>query len=61
MDGLIPLTVMIRAILFCSDMRGVVLDRSQTPNPGLILNGVEDFIDGEAEQSELLYRLVGSE
>ena len=42
-------------------MRGVVLDGSQTPDPELILNGVEDFIDGEPEQSELLYRLVGSE
>jgi len=25
------------------------------PDPGLTIDGVEDFIDGEPEQSELLY------
>ena len=30
-------------------------------DPGLILDGVEDFVDQESEQSELLYWLVGSE
>jgi len=28
---------------------------------GLILHGVEDFVDGEPEQSELIYRRVASE
>ena len=53
--------IMLGAILFCSRKRGVVLDGSQMPDPGLILDGVEDFVDGEPERSELLYQLVGSE
>ena len=28
------------------------------PNPLLILDGIEDFIDEEPKQSELLYQLV---
>ena len=39
----------------------VVLDRSQTPDPKLILNSIEDFVDKESERSELLCRPVGSE
>ena len=34
------------------------MDRSQKPNPGLVLDGVEDFVDGDYKWSELLYRLV---
>jgi len=30
-------------------------------DPGLVLDGVEDFVDEEPEWSELFYRLVGSE
>ena len=30
-------------------------------NPGLILDGVEDFIDEEPKQSKLHYWLVGSD
>jgi len=41
MDGLVPFTVVVGAVLFCSEMRGITLDGSQTPDPGLILNGVE--------------------
>jgi len=42
-------------------MREVVLDGSRMPDPELILDGVEDFVDGEPEWSELLYRLLGLE
>ena len=35
-----------------------LLDGSRMPDPGLILDGVKDFVDGEPEQSELLYQLV---
>ena len=55
------LAVMVGAVLFCSEMCGVVLDGSWMPDPGLVLDGVEDFIDGEHEWSGLLHRLVGSE
>jgi len=61
MDSLVSLTIVIRAILFCSRTRGVVLDGSRMPDPGLILDDVENFVDGEPERSELLYQLVGSE
>ena len=51
MDGLVPLTVMVGAVLFCSGKGEIILDG--TRDPGLVLDGVEDFIDGELEQSEL--------
>jgi len=54
MDGLVPLTIVVGAVLFCSGTRGVILDRSQTSDPKLSPNGVEDFVDGEPERSELL-------
>ena len=31
------------------------------PDPKLIIDSVEDFVDEEPKQSEFLYRLVGSE
>ena len=61
MDGLMPLTVVVGASLFCSGMRGVMLDGSRTPDSGLILDDVEDYVDGDPERSELLCQLVGSE
>jgi len=42
-------------------MRGVVLDGFQTPDPGLIIDGIEGFVDRDHEGIELLYLLVGSE
>jgi len=51
MDGLVPLTV-VGAVLFCFGMRGIVLDKSRTPDPELVLDGVEDFVDGEPEWSD---------
>jgi len=61
MDSLVSFPIVIGAILFCSGKRRVVLDRSRTPDPGLVLNGIEDFVDEEPEQGELLYRIVDSE
>ena len=60
MDCLMPLIIVIGAVLFCSEMREVVLYGSQTPDLRLILDGIKDLI-GELEQSELLYQLIGSE
>ena len=61
MDGLMLLAIMVRAVLFCSGMRGVIMDGSRMPDPQLVLDGVEDLFDGEPQLSELLNRLVGSE
>ena len=49
MDDLVPLSFLVEVVLFCSGMRGVILDRSWTPDPGLVLDVVEDFVDGESE------------
>ena len=54
MDGLVPLTVMLRIIFFLSRQCGDVLDWPRTFNPWLILDGIEDFIDGEPQRSEAL-------
>jgi len=59
MDGLAPLTVIVGAVLSCYGKLGIILDRSRTPDSGLIFNGVENFVDGKPERSELLHRLVG--
>jgi len=61
MDSLVSFAIVVGIILFCSGMREVVLDGSQTPDPWLILDGVEGLVDWELQWSELLYRLVGSE
>jgi len=58
MDGLVPLAVVVREVLFCYGMHGVILDGSRTPDLGLVLDSVEDFIDEESEHSKLLYRLI---
>ena len=60
MNGVVPLTVIVGAILFCSEKCRAILDGSWMPDLGLVLDGVEDFIDGEIEQGGLLYRLGGS-
>ena len=47
MDGLVPLTVMVRIIFFHSVEHRIILDWLWAPYPWLVLDGVEDFIDGE--------------
>jgi len=61
MDGLVPLIVVVRALLFCSGIREVILVRSRMPGPEVVLDGIKDFVDGEPEQSELFCWLVGLE
>ena len=61
MDGLVPFTVMIRTIFFRSEKYGVVLDWLWALNPRLVLDGVEDFIDGEHRRNEVLFHLEGLE
>ena len=50
MDNLVLLSVIVAVLFFSSRMRGVALDGSQTPDPGLRLDGVEDIIDGELSE-----------
>jgi len=62
MDDLVSLTIMVGTIFFCSEKCGIVPDWSWTPNPWLVFDGVEDFIDGESQRSEMLFhRLVSLE
>ena len=55
MDDLILFTIVGRAVLFYSGMREGELDGSGIPEPRLILDGVENFIDREPERSEFLW------
>ena len=55
-DGLMPLTVMVRTIFFCFG-KWVVLDWLLALYPQLVLNGVEDFVDWEPQWSEVLFHL----
>ena len=60
-DGPVSLTVMVRTIFFLFEKCGVVLDWLQTLYPRLVFNGVEDFVDGESQRSEVLFHLEGLE
>ena len=59
MDGSVPLTIVEGTILFCSRECGIVLDRSWMLDPRLVLDGVEDLVDGEPERGEVLCQLKG--
>ena len=55
------LTIMIGTIFLFSGKYGIVSDGSWASNPRLILDGVEDLVDGEPQRSGILFRLEGSE
>ena len=59
MNGLVPLTVIVRTIFFRSGECGVILDRLRAVYPPLVLDGIVDFVDRESQQSELLFHLEG--
>ena len=61
MDAHVSLAAVVGEALFYFGMRGVILDGSRMLDSLLVLDGVEDLVDGETQYSELLYRLVGSE
>ena len=61
MDGLVPFTVMVRPVLFCSEKCRIIPDWSRTSDPRLVLDAIEDLVDGETKRSEVLYRLEGLE
>jgi len=61
MDGAVSLVVMKGAILFYPRERGVILDRSRMPDSRLLLDGIEDLIDGEPERGEVLCQFEGLE
>jgi len=48
MDGLVPLTIVVGVVLLYSGMQGVGLDGFRMSDSGLILDGIENFIDGGA-------------
>jgi len=60
-DGLIPFTVMAGSVSFFSGKCRIVLNWSWTPDPCLVLDSIEDFVDGEPERSEMLCQLEGLE
>ena len=48
-DGLVPLTIVVKAVFFYSGEYGI-LDCFRTSHQWLVLNGVENFVDGEPQQ-----------
>jgi len=54
-DGLVPFTVMVGTIFLRTEKRGIVLDWSQTSDPGLVFDGVEDLVDRELQQSKAFH------
>ena len=48
-DDLVSLTIMAGAIYFCSRKREIIQDWSRTPNPQLVVVGVEYLVDGEPQ------------
>jgi len=60
-DSLLPLFVMVRAVFFCLGEYGIILAWFRMSDPWLVLDGVEDLIDSELQQSEVLCQLVGLE
>ena len=56
-DGLVSLTVMVRAVFFRFVECWVILDWLWAPDPRLVLDGIEDLIDREPEKNEVLCQL----
>jgi len=54
--GLVSLTIVVRTIIFHFRKCRVVLDRLRAPYPWLVLDGIEDFIDGEPQWGGVLFR-----
>ena len=52
-----PLPVVKGTVLFCSRECRVVLDRSRANDSKLVLDGVEDFVDGKYERGKVLCQL----
>ena len=60
-DGLVPVTLMVRALPFYFGKCKIVPNWSWAPDPRLVLDGVGDLIDGKPLRSEVLCRLEGLE
>ena len=60
-DGMLSLAAMVRIIFFHSGECMVVLDRLRALYPPLVLDGIEDFVDGKSQWSEVLFHLEGLE
>ena len=61
MDNLVSLALMIGVVLFYSIKYNIVPDWFWAPYPRLVLDGVEELVDGEPQQSELMFYLEGLE
>ena len=59
--SLVSFTVMIRAIIFRSGNCSVMLDRLRAHYLRLVLDGTEDFVDGEPRRGEVMFRSEDSE
>ena len=57
MDRLVSLTVVIRTVFFRSEECWVVLDWLRALYPRLVLDVIENFIDGKPQWSKVLFHL----
>ena len=55
-----PHRLMVRAVIFRSEKCRVMLDRFRVSYSWLVLDGIEDFVDGELQRGKVLFRLEGS-
>ena len=60
-DGLIPFTVVVGSVPFCSKKCRIVLNCFWTSDPCLVLDSIEDLVDEEPKRSEMLCQLEGLE
>ena len=56
MGGLVSFTFVEGTILSRSGKCGIMLDRLRVPYPRLVLDGIEDVVDGKPQRGEVLLR-----
>ena len=61
MDSLVSLTFMEGTILFCFEKCRLILDWLRLSYLRLVLDSIENLIDGEPQQGEVLFHSEGSE
>ena len=61
MDGFMPLTIVEEAVVLCSGESRIMLDWLQTPDSGLVFDGIMDFVNWDSQRSEVLLCSEGSE
>ena len=59
MDGLVPLTIMIKTVFFRFKEYKVVSDQLRALYPRLVLDDIENFVVGKHQRSGVFFHLEG--